>query len=113
MTSELLKGSTPVGTSSARLSGDALVGVVQLHAASPLAHGLDDGELAGALDGGGGLARSGLSGSAEGGAGEDGGDHFDYDLVVVVVVVVVVCLCDVTRKVRGVRDVVRGAIPTW
>lgn len=47
---------------------------MQLHLASPLAHGLDDGELAGALDG---SAGSGLGGGAEGGASEDGGDHFD------------------------------------
>lgn len=79
--SDPLSRSTPIGTSSARLSGDALVGGVQLHLASPLAHGLDDGELAGALDNG--VTRSGLGGGAEGGAGEDGGDHFD---------------CDVTRK---------------
>ena len=83
MTSDPLDGGTPVGTSSTRLGGDALIGSVHLHLASPLAHGLDDGELAGALDDG--LAGVGLGGGAEGGAGEDGGDHFDF-------------VCDVTRK---------------
>lgn len=73
LTNESLESSTPIGASSARLSGNALVGSVKLHAASPLAHGLDDGELAGALDG---SAGGGLGGGAEGGAGEDGGDHF-------------------------------------
>ena len=55
---------------------------MQLHLASPLAHGLDDGELASALNGsagsGGGGLGGGLGGGAEGRAGEDGGDHFDF-----------------------------------